>query len=346
MNILTSLGAPRGAATRFTAACLAALLLAGVCATAGAAEFKGRGLFNFESNSGCPFTALAPTGECNRIALDDTDTRATLDSSSHTIRFTNTRLYDSKTVVADVLLQGKGQTRGGLRVPLTFHAVLSRTGTKWSINSHAHAPVAGNFTNILIDPYQVIVNDDKGEQVLLTPAQIDKTVSSPSLAARLVNAFIQINDNRANASGNPDITIALGLGRVAAPVVRAKFDAPLDASGAKPTLDEALRGGNWSFQLQALSSRLPHYVVRRELFLYGLDTFSAVQPLMQKAWPQHATLRLGSVNGKGYVAYGDQQQEFANADDAARAFLQGSFVGLILGWQQHPQAAKLQADGR
>lgn len=346
MNILSPQRASRGAAARSIAAGLAALLLASACATAGAAEFTSRGLFSFKSDSGCPFPALAPAGECNRIALDDNETRATLDSTSHTIRFTNTRRYADKTVVADVLLQGTGQARGGQRVPLTFHALLSRAGDQWSISSHAHAPVAGTFTDIRIDPYRVIVQDDQRERVLLAPAQIDKTVSSPSLAARLAKAFVHMDDNRAHASGSPDVTVTLGLGRLAVPVVRATFDAAPDAAGAKPTVSDALRGGNWSFELQALSGRIPHDVIRRELFLYGLDTFPAVQPLMQKAWPRHATLRVGAVNGKGYVGYGGQQQEFAGADDAARAFLQGSFVGLALGWQQHPQAAHHRAHGR
>jgi hypothetical protein len=345
MNILCLQRVSRRAAARSIATGLAALLLAGGCARAGAADFTGRGLFSFKSDSGCPFSALAPTGECNRIALDDNDTRATLDSASHAIHFTNTRRYGDKTVVADVLLQGTGQVRGGQRVPLTFHALLSRHGDQWAISSHAHAPVAGTFTDIRIDPYRVIAHDAKGERVLLAPVTINKTVSSPSLAARLAKAFVRMDDNRADAGASPDVTVALGLGRLAVPVVRAKFEVPPDAAGAKPTVSDALRAGNWSFELQALSGRIPHDVMRRELFLYGLDTLPAVQPLMQKPWPAHATLRVGAVNGQGYVGYGDQQQEFAGADDAARAFLQGSFVGLALGWQQHPQAAQPRAHG-
>lgn len=346
MNILFPRRASRGAAARSIAAGLAALLLAGASAAADAAEFTGRGLFSFKSDSGCPFPALAPTGECNRVALDDNGTRATLDSAAHTIRFTNTRRYADKTVVGDVLLQGSGQARGGQRVPLTFHALLSRAGDQWSISNHAHAPVAGTFTNIRIDPYRVIVHDGKGERVLLTPAKIDQALASPSLAARLAKAFVQMDDNRANAGASPDITVALGLGRMAVPVVRATFDVPLDAAGTRPTVSDALRAGHWSFELQALSGRIPHDVIRRELFLYGLDSLPAVQPLMQQAWPAQATLRVGAADGKGYVRYGDQQQDFAGAEDAARAFLQGSFVGLALGWQQHAQAVNHRAHGR
>jgi hypothetical protein len=122
------------------------LVLAGACVTASAADFTGRGVFNFKSDSGCPFSALAgPANECNRLALDDADTRAALDSAAHTIRFANPRIYGEKTIVGDVLLQGSGQSRNsGQRVPLTFHALLSRSGNEWSVSSHAHSPIGGS----------------------------------------------------------------------------------------------------------------------------------------------------------------------------------------------------------
>lgn len=313
---------------------LAIALIAGGCTAAGAADFEGRGIFAFQSHSGCPFAALSPAGDCHRVALDDRDTRATLDSTTHTIRFRNTRLYGEKTVVGDVLLQGSGQARDGQRVPLTFHALLSRSGKQWSISNHAHAPVSGTFSDIRIDPYQVVVNEGNGERVLLTPAQIHKAVAQPSLAARLVKAFVQVKDNRADTAGNPDITIALGLDRLSKRVARAQFEAPAGASGARLSPSQALQSGNWRLQLEALSSQIPHEVMQRELFLYGLDTHPALQPVMQKGWGKHVTLQLGAIDGKGYVSYAGQRHPFAGADAAARGILQGSFVGLILGWQQ------------
>ena len=50
------------------------------------------------------------------------------------------------------------------------------------------------------------------------------------------------------------------------------------------------------------------------------------------------------------MRYDGQQREFAGADAATRAFLQDSFIGLVLGWQQQQQppvqAARAKADGR
>jgi hypothetical protein len=341
-----------------------ALLMAGACAAAGAADFTGRGIFNFQSGSGCPFGAALAGGSnasgneaCNRLALDDTDTRATLDNAAHTIRFANTRLYGEKTVVGDVLLQGSGRAQDGQRVPLSFHMLLSRAGDSWSVSRHAHAPVKGDFDDIRVDPYQVAVSGaDGSEHVVLTAAQIVETLARPSLAARVVNGLVQVRDSRMPmASGTPgmqqqpeaDITIALGLGRATKSVARARLRVePVKAQG----LNEALQQGSWSLELQALSGQIPREVVQRDFFLFGLEAQPQLQSLLQRSFRKRESLVLGAVNGKGYLRYDGQQRDFPGADDAARAFLQDSFIGLILGWQQEQQQRPVQAarssDGR
>ena len=337
MHILSSLSVRRATL---------GLALAGAFTLASAADFTGRGVFNFRSEAGCPFAALAGAGnDCNRLALDDPDTRAALDSAAHTIRFTNTRSYAGKTIVGDVLLQGSGQARNGQRVPLTFHALLSRSGSDWSVSSHAHSPVGDEFSDIRIDPYQVVVSEaNNAERVVLTADQVVAALARPSLTARLANVLVQVDDNRTDGAKDADITIGLGLGKASKSVARARFRAP----GAKGReLAEAMQQGNWTLELQALSGQIPRQVVQRDLFLYGLESQSLLQPLLQRGFHKNEKLVLGAVNGKGYVRYDGQQREFAGADAAARAFLQDSFIGLVLGWQQQqPQTVKTKADGR
>ncbi|SFQ57149.1 hypothetical protein SAMN05216567_12050 [Variovorax sp. OK605] len=312
--------------------------------SANAADFTGRGVFNFKSEAGCPFAALAGTAnDCNRLALDDPETRAALDGAAHTIRFTNTRNYAEKTIVGDVLLQGSGQSRGGQRVPLTFHALLSRSGSDWSVSSHAHSPVGGEFSDIRIDPYQVVVNEaNNADRVVLSADQVVEALAKPSLTARLANVLVQVDDNRTDGAKDADITIGLGLRKASKSVARARFRAP----GAKGhELAAAMQQGNWTLELQALSGQIPRQVVQRDLFLYGLESQSLLQPLLQRGFHKNEKLVLGAANAKGYVRYDGQQREFAGADAAARAFLQDSFIGLVLGWQQQ-QPVKAKADGR
>jgi hypothetical protein len=324
------------------------LSLAGAFTLASAADLAGRGVFNFKSDAGCPFAALGGAGnDCNRLALDDPDTRAALDAAAHTIRFNNTRSYAEKTIVGDVLLQGSGQSRGGQRVPLTFHALLSRSGDSWSVSSHAHSPAGGEFNDIRIDPYQVVVNEANTERVVLTADQVVEALAKPSLTARLANVLVQVDDSRAEGAKDADITIGLGLSKASKSVARARFRAP-GTQGRE--LAEAMRQGNWTLELQALSGQIPRQVVQRDLFLYGLESQSLLQPLLQRGFRKNEKLVLGAANGKGYVRYDGQQREFAGADAAARAFLQDSFIGLVLGWQQQQQQQqqplKAKADGR
>lgn len=321
------------------------LALAGAFTLASAADFAGRGVFNFKSDAGCPFAALAGAGnDCNRLALDEPETRAALDGAAHTIRFTNTRSYAEKTIVGDVLLQGSGQARSGQRVPLTFHALLSRSGTDWSISSHAHSPIGGEFNDIRIDPYQVVVNEANTDRVVLTADQVIEALAKPSLTARLANVLVQVDDNRTDGAKDADITIGLGLSKASKSVARARFHAPA-AKGRE--LAEAMQRGNWTLELQALSGKIPRQVVQRDMFLYGLESQSLLQPLLQRGFRKNEKLVLGAAGGKGFVRYDGQQREFAGADTAARAFLQDSFIGLVLGWQQQqPQPVQAKADAR
>jgi len=315
MHILSSLSVRRATL---------GLALAGAFTLASAADFTGRGVFNFRSEAGCPFAAL--------------------DSAAHTIRFTNTRSYAEKTIVGDVLLQGSGQARNGQRVPLTFHALLSRSGSDWSVSSHAHSPMGGEFNDIRIDPYQVVVNEANTDRVVLTADQVIEALARPSLTARLANVLVQVDDNRTDGARDADITIGLGLGKASKSVARARFHAPA-AKGRE--LAEAMRQGNWTLELQALSGKIPRQVVQRDLFLYGLESQSLLQPLLQRGFRKNEKLVLGAAGGKGFVRYDGQQREFAGADAAARAFLQDSFIGLVLGWQQQqPQPVQAKADAR
>ncbi len=311
---------------------IVATLLAGSCVAAGATEFSGRGVYPFASASGCPLAELAGNAEqCNRLALDNADTRATLDPAEQLIHFYNTRKYDKKTIVGDVLLQGTGVSADGQRIPLSFHLVLSKSGQKWSMSKHTHAPVHGDFSDVKIDPYQVVVTEPEGSRVMLVPAKISETLARPGLASRLASELVQVRDNRAAGARDADITIAVGPGKLSKSVMRARLHSdPLSAGNANTLLTQ----GNWAFELEALTGQIPDNVAQRELFLFGLGGQPLLKPLLDRGFKKHEKLTVGAVNGKGYLRYGDRQQAFPGADAAARAFLQYSFIGLVLGWQQ------------
>lgn len=317
------------------------LLLALAVNGATAGEFAGRGIFNFQSELACPLGALSGgPGQCNRLALDDADTGATLDAAGRTIAFTNPKNYASKTIVGDVLLQGTGRSDEGTLVPLSYHVVLSKKGDKWSVNGHVHAPVRGKFSDVQMDMYNIDVNGKDSRRTVLTPGEIMAALREPSLGARVASELVQVRDNRTKTATGPDITIAVGARKLSKPVMRARLlTGPVATPAAFATL---LKQGTWSVQLEALTGQIPDQVTQRELFLYGLDGEALLRPLMQRGFQKHDLLTIGAVNGQGYVRFGSQQRDFAGAEAAGRAFLQQSFMGLVLGWQQMENSTRVQ----
>ena len=309
----------------------AALSLLALTGSASTTDLEGRGVHYFASASGCPLPEVNTRAEmCNRIGLDDQATTAAVDTSSYQVHFNNARSYGKKTIVGDVLLQGSALDQAGRRVPVSVHLILSKSGDGWSVSSHAHTPVKGAFSAVRIDPYLVDVPAASGRRVLVSFEQATKLVSDPALAARLSSHLVQVRDNRGTNTGDPDITIALGAAKVAKPVMRARLRSDPPSAGNAGGL---LAHGTWSFELEALTGKIPDHVVQRELFLYGLSDQPLLKPLMKRGFAARDKLTIGAVHGQGYLRYGDQQQAFAGAGDAAAAFLQQSFIGLVLGNQ-------------
>lgn len=321
---------------------LAAVLASGsTFAAASPVEYSGRAIHPFISASGCPLGGLSGAGNnCNRIALDSADSQASLDIAAHTIRFSNPLEYTTKTVVGDVLLQGSAESDSGKRVPVSFHLVLSKKGKKWSINRHAHAPLKGSFSKITMDAYTVEVsNPDGSKETLLAPEGVAETLTHPALLTRAANELVQVSDNRKPGARDADITIAVGASKLSKPVMRARFHTNASDRGG---FDSLLQQGTWAFDLEALTGKIPDSVAQRELFLYGLDQQALLEPLLERGFRKNETLTVGAVNGRGYLRYGGREQDFPGADAAARAFLQQSFIGLILGWHQLGEAASVR----
>jgi len=75
-------------------------------------------------------------------------------------------------------------------------------------------------------------------------------------------------------------------------------------------------------------------VIRRDLFLFGLEQVELLRPLRESGFAKHDKLVMGSRHGQGYLGFRGRQVEFPQAAEAARAFLQDSFIGLVLSGQQ------------
>ena len=97
-----------------------------------------------------------------------------------------------------------------------------------------------------------------------------------------------------------------------------------------------LDSGTWQLELHALTGKIPEHVAQRELFLFGMEAEPLLRPLVERGFAKGETLTVGAVSGQGYLRYAGRQQAFPAAAATARDFLQQSFIGLVLGWQQEP----------
>ncbi|ALM86110.1 hypothetical protein [Bordetella sp. N] len=318
-------------ALRLTYRSIAAALFLCASAHAAAATHAGRGVFNFTSGSGCPLGDATAGGQaCDRLALADADTHATVDTEGHTIHFDNTRHYDADTPVGDVLLQGTGVDAKGKRVPLSLHLKLNRDGNKWKVSMHAHAPVRGDFSDVRIDPYTVTVNGPKGEEIVLTQERAIAVLAKPSLSARIAQGLVHVRP-AGDLADAPDVIVSLGVGKVAKRLARVRFQSQLDGDAG---IAARIAQGNWSLDMEALSGQIPRRAVQGDLFLFGLENETLLQPLREKGFAKHDALTIGAKDGQGYLRFNGVQQAFAQADRVARLFMEDSFLGLILTQQR------------
>jgi hypothetical protein len=301
------------------------------------AEFSGRGVFHFASGQGCPLSNGhdSPNNDCNRIALDLADAKASVDPDSHQILIASGSVADKKTVIGDVLLHGSGLAADGQRVPLSLHVLLRRSGEVWKTDTYVHAPVRGTFSDIQLDPYRISVRQGDSERVLFTPEQARDVLAHPSLAARLASYFIAVRPSNAKQPSADDITIALGVGRVSKSLMRASFSSdPASASNLYPLTRE----GTWTLKLQALSGQIPLWVVQRQLFMFALDNSPLLKDVRQRGFKKHDTLELGARNGVGFLRYNGVEEAFPGAAESGYAFMRDSFIGLILAWPRSADA--------
>jgi len=155
-------------------------------------------------------------------------------------------------------------------------------------------------------------------------------LTGSAMTACLSSRLVQVNDNRGANTANADISIALGAGKVAKPVMRARLHGDPQSAAA---IGGSLAHGAWTFELEGLTSKIPDQVVQRELLLYGFSNEPMLKPLMQRGFAMRDKLAIGAVQGRGYLRYGTREKASGGAGDVATAFLQQSFIGLMLGTQ-------------
>lgn len=280
------------------------------------------------STANCLMHQLA----CNRLALDDSNTTASVDEDRREIRIANATDYSEETVVADVLLHATAHVGAAPR-PYLIHLVISKKGANWKHRLSTYSVMRKSGQEPFdFERWTVYAGEEK--KPLLSPGLVNKALGPRSLKTKAKDFFVQAVDLRKPAEPMPAVELSLGVGPLSFRMTRAHYAPPASVrEGRAGPLIEALSQEDWSFDFQTLSSLVPLSLIRHDLFLFGLDRHPMLQDAMKAGFRGDERLRVGIKNGQGFVQLDERVEPYEQAAQTALVFLRDTYLGMLLNAQ-------------
>jgi hypothetical protein len=308
--------------------------------------YNARGIHFFSGRITCPLAGVGSRGdtESNRLVLDDADSKVTIDQQAGTITVENDRTYPdkkAKKTIADLMFLAEGFAADGSRHPFSIHLKIQKMGKKLTLDLHRHLRNAVPIVRADYEPFVVTVIDGGTSTVVLDRARTDKLISEPSLALRIVKAFMAMSDHLDGVKQDPskpgyriaDLSVgfgALGLNYMMARAQLVSLETsnqPLIERGDVPAM---LRDGAWEMRLTALSEKWLPEVVQRDLFLYGLDEVPLLREVRERGLRKGQTLAFRLRKDGGELALDGKTCPLPGAHDVARAYIEFHMLGGLL----------------
>jgi hypothetical protein len=303
---------------------------------------SGRGVTYFDGRIRCPYAGLGARGDqaSNRLALDDGESRVTIDRARRRITVVNTHLYPSREIIVDLTFLGTGKVASGARVPLAVHLKLEKKKAKISIDLHPHWTTRGKLTAPELEPFEVVYNDGVSDKVVATGDDLLRAATETKLWYTIAGALLEVKDNLAGRGPSlakegalADLSLGVGTSPINKMLIRAEvrsLDATNTALAGQPPA-ALLARGSWQLRLTAMSSLLSQDTLRRDLFMLGLDRLPVVAAgIARGGLKKGETLAFTFRNGMGRVSWGDKEDDLPAPLDVARAFLEFNFLGGVL----------------
>lgn len=297
--------------------------------------FRTRGIHYFPGRVRCPLAGVGSRGayDSNRLVTDDADTEVTIDPTRHRITVKNTRAYAEKTVIADLMFLAEGTSTTGETVPIGLHLKVFKRGHKITTDFHRHLRTWGQgpFTGAVFEPFEVFVDDVR----VHAPRDAMRTIRHPPFVLRIVKALMATKDREDLPRGRVvDLSVgfaSLGLSYMVARATLSSLDDRNEALLASRDLPRILGEGAWEMRLTALTEKgyLPE-VVRRDLFLFGLDQVPILSRVRERGLAQGETMWFRFEPGRGTVGVDERSEDLPGAVDVARAYLEFHMLGGLL----------------
>lgn len=320
---------PNHVATIGRALLVAALFLAGAAKSQTVDNgVTGPVVMQLPASTSCQVQVLA----CNRLALDDARTTARIDEKRREIRISNAETYADETIVADVLLHASARVAKGAQ-PYLVHLVVSKKGTRWKHRLSTYAVTKkGGAEPFEFESWKVFVGGE--EKAWLSPALVKQALGPRSFTDKAKDFFVRATDLRKKAGEPPAIELSLGIGPLRFGMTRAHYVPPRSMmEGHGDNLAAVLSKEDWSFDFQTLSSLVPTYLIRHDLFLFGLDKHPLLQDAIKAGFRGNERLKVGVKNGAGFVQLDDRVEPYDQAAQTAQVFLRDTYLGMLLNAQ-------------
>jgi hypothetical protein len=306
--------------------------------------FRSRGVFYFPGRVRCPLAGVGGRGDhdSNRLVLDGGETEVTIDRTAARITVHDAQRYAGRVVVCDLAFLAEGLTATGRRTPFCVHLKIMKSNDRFSLDLHRHLRTQEPLVAVEIEPFEVVVTDGVRARVVLDARRVERLACRPSLALRLLKSIMTMRDHRGETAaaettpeGSPMADLSLGFGALGLRwmMARARLTSPNARDSALfPTgsVAELLAGGAWTLRLTALSRHWLPEVVKRDLFLFGLDHLPLLDGVKARGLRKGESLQFGFDGGRGEVVLGDQRAPLPGALDVARAYLEFHMLGGLL----------------
>lgn len=316
--------------------------------------YSKRGVVYFDGRVRCPLAGVGSRGpnHSNRLALENDDSVVTIDRVARLITVENPRTYTDKTLLADLTFLADAKTKSGALSPIALHLEIFRKGDALSLDFHRHLRNQEPLVDADVEPFDVVVRGGKRPaEIVYSPARALALVRAPSLAYLIVKAIMDKRDHVAGLRQDPrqpgyriaDLSLGFGALGFSHHVVRAVLRS-LSGENAelieRATIAEMLAEGTFELSLTALSRKWLPSVLKRDLFLFGIEDIPLLAPVRERGLEMGETLAFRFSKGEGEIALGSRTAPLPSALDVARAYLEFHTLGGLLCEHAERGAAK------
>jgi hypothetical protein len=322
----------------------------------GKTVWRERGIYFFTGRVRCPMAGLGSRGdfESNRVTLDNADTTVTLDRQAKQITVDNRVDYPQRSIIADLTFLAEGVHRGGGRSPFAIHLKIFKYKNQLSIDLHRHLRSQEEMVDVEVEPFEVVATDGSARHVLLNREKIQRLCQKPSLALRVVKSLMATRNNIDGLSQDPsaagfrvaDLSLGFGTRRLAWMMCRASLSSTSSDNAALirgGDVHEMLREGAWEMKLTVHTDKYLPEVVKRDLFLFGLDELPLLSQARAQGLRKGQSLSFRFHRGAGEVGLDDQSAPLPGALDVARAYIEFHMLGGLLAEEAERVAAQHKA---